>query len=98
AARVFAHEEAVELARRGLRRLETLPEAADRDALELPLRVALGMQLQVREGFAAPEVYAVYARARELCGRVAGGQPPFPVLWGLWLFHKVRSELVRARE
>jgi predicted ATPase len=55
------------------------------------------MPLQVRAGFGAPEVYAVYARARELCDRAAGEQPLFAVLWGLWLFHKVRSELGRAR-
>ncbi len=96
AAAVFAHHEAVELARRGLRLLEALPPSAERDALELPLRVALGMQLQVTEGFASAEVEGVYARARELCGRDALSPTLFPVLWGLWLFHKVRSELARA--
>src|SRR3712207_9221348 len=33
---------------------------------------------------------------RSLCGRLGETAPLFPVLWGLWLFHKVRSELSRA--
>src|SRR5262249_20186119 len=84
--------------RGGRRLVGARPASAERDALELPLCVALGMQLQVTEGFAAAEVYAVYVRARELCGRVADAAPQFRVLWGLWLFYKVRSELARAGE
>jgi predicted ATPase len=97
AARVFAHQEAVELARHGLRLLEGLPPSPERDALELPLRVLLGLQLQVTEGFAAAAARDAYARARDLC-RASEGKTLFSILWGLWLFHKVRSELARARE
>src|SRR5205823_3440347 len=98
AARVFAHREAVVLARRGLRLLEALPQAPDRTALELTLHTTLGLQLQLTEGFAAPEARPAYTRARELCRQVEGPAPLFPVLWGLWLFSKVRSELHRAQE
>jgi predicted ATPase len=96
AARVFAHREAVGLARRGLRLLEALPETPERDALELPLQTTLGLQLQVTEGFAAPAAGQAYTRARVLCQRAPGSPPLFPVLWGLWLSSKVRSELARA--
>ena len=98
AARVFAHQEAVTLARRGLNLLERLPEDSARTALELPLQMTLGLQLQVTEGFAASEAREAYTRARELCTQTPGVPPSFPVLWGLWLFHKVRSELNLARE
>jgi predicted ATPase len=97
AARVFAHREAVVLARRGLRLLEALPETQARSTLELPLQTTLGLQLQVTEGFAAPDAKPAYSRARELC-RDAPDSALFPVLWGLWLFSKVRSELPRAQE
>src|SRR5262249_40174651 len=98
AARVFAHREAVALARRGLRLLDALPNTHQRAAVELPLQVTLGLQLQVTEGFAAPEVHVAYSRARNLCRNASGTPPTFAVLWGLWLFSKVRSELHQAKE
>jgi predicted ATPase len=96
AARIFAHRDAVALAQRGLRLLQNLPDASQREALELPLQMTLGLQLQLTEGFAAPLAKEAYARARELCthGSVAGSL--FPVVWGLWLHAKVRSELTCA--
>lgn len=96
AARVFAHREAVELARRGLRLLDGLPETRERAGLELPLQTTLALQLQMTEGFAAPDARAAYMRAHALCDRIAD-PPRFPVLWGLWLIAKVRSELPRAQ-
>src|SRR5262249_45929941 len=98
AARLFAHPEAVVLAQRGLRLLENLPTGADRDALELPLQMTLGLQLQLTEGFAAPSARLAYTRARELCSRGPNASAVFPVVWGLWLYSKVRSELARALE
>jgi predicted ATPase len=98
AARIFAHHEAVALARRGLALLQTLPDTPARARRELRLQMALGMQLQVTQGFAAPEAERAYVRARVLCEQVQETAPLFPVLWGLWLVHKARSELGKARE
>lgn len=98
AASVFAHREAVVLARRGLRMLENLPESPERNELELPLQTTLGMQLQVTNGFAAREARHAYDRARQLCRQVPDSGQLFPVLWGLWLYSKVRSELGKAQE
>jgi predicted ATPase len=98
AARLFAHHEAVALARRGLALLQTLPDTPARARRELPLQMTLGMQLQVTQGYAAPEAERTYARARALCEQMPEAPPLFPVLWGLWLFYKVRSELGKARE
>ena len=67
AARIFAHHEAVALARRGLALLQTLPDTLDRARRELPLLVTLGVQLQVAQGYATPEAERIYARARMLC-------------------------------
>jgi predicted ATPase/predicted Ser/Thr protein kinase len=98
AASVFAHREAVVLARRGLRLLEAVPDSSERAALELPLQTTLGMQLQMTEGFATAAAKQAYTRARELCRQATDPAPLFPVLWGLWLFSKVRSELSKAQE
>jgi predicted ATPase len=97
AARVFAHQDAVALARRGLRLLRAVPAALERDAKELSLQMTLGLQLQMTEGFASARAQQAYTRARELCRQTRQESLLFPVLWGLWLFHKVRSELPTAR-
>jgi predicted ATPase len=97
AARVSAHQDAVGLARRGLRLLRRVPDTPERAAQELALQMTLGLQLQVVEGYAAPPVMKAYARARELCRRSGEVRLLFPVLWGLWLYAKVRSELPAAR-
>jgi predicted ATPase len=98
AARLFAHHEAVVLARRGLAQLEALPDAPERARRELPLLIALGMQLQVAQGYAAREAEGIYARARTLCEQVPESGPLFPVIWGLWLYYEVRCELGKSRE
>jgi DNA-binding winged helix-turn-helix (wHTH) protein/predicted ATPase len=97
AARHFAHREAADYLRRALGAVEKLPETERADH-ELRLQVRLGLQLQVTKGFAAPEAQQAYLRARELFRQVRHSTLLFPVLWGLWLFHKVRSELPKARE
>jgi predicted ATPase/tRNA A-37 threonylcarbamoyl transferase component Bud32 len=97
AARVFAHQDAAALASRGLEVLGLLPDTPERVPTELRLQMTLGLQLQITDGFAAPEAERAYARARDLSRRVPDAPPLFSVLWGLWLFYKVRSELPKAR-
>jgi predicted ATPase/tRNA A-37 threonylcarbamoyl transferase component Bud32 len=96
AARVFAHGEAIVLARRGIEKLRALVTTPESKALELKLQTSLGLQLQVKHGYAEPTAKLAYERARRLSRDVPGGSQ-FPVLWGLWLFHKVRSELATAQ-
>ena len=98
AARVFAHHEAVALARRGVALLQTLPDTPDRARRELPLQVTLGVQLQVVHGYAAPEAERTYARARTLCEQVQDAPSLFLVLWGLWMYHEVGSHLTESQE
>jgi predicted ATPase len=98
AARLFAHHEAVALTRRGLALVQTLPDTPDRARLELPLQMTLGVQLQVTHGYAAAEAERTYARARALCEQVQEAPPLFLVLWGLWMFYVVRSDLRKSSE
>ncbi len=97
AARIFAHHEALALARRGLALLQTLPDSSERARRELPLLVALGLQVQVAQGYAAPEAERTYARAHVLCEQVQEASLLFPVLFGLWMFYEVRSELGKSQ-
>src|SRR5262249_9474815 len=52
AVHVFAHKEAIVLARRGLELLQRLPATPERARQELALQMTLGLQLQVTKGFA----------------------------------------------
>ena len=61
------------------------------------MQTTLGLQLQITKGYAAPEAERAYARARELYLQDPESPPEFAVLWGLWLCHKVRSELPKAQ-
>jgi predicted ATPase len=98
AARLYAYQEAIVLARHGLESLRSVPDTPARAQRELRLQLTLGVQLQVTQGYAAPEGEQAYARARALCGQLNDTAQLFPALWGLWLFHKVRSELSKAWE
>ena len=97
AARVSAHREAVALARRGVGLLRGLPETPQTLTAELMLQTALGLQLQLTQGFAAADVDAAYSRSRELWDKVPNAAPLFPIVWGRWLCYKVRSDLTQAR-
>jgi predicted ATPase len=59
--------------------------------------MTLGLQLQVTKGFAAKEAHQAYTRALELCGHVRESTALYPVLWGLFICCKTRSDLAKAR-
>jgi predicted ATPase len=94
---VFAHQEAATLARRGLELLNALPETPERAALEFPLQVMRGQQVQAAEGFTMREAEQAFHRARELYSSVVVGPEPLAqVLCGLFTLYKVRSDLAKA--
>jgi predicted ATPase len=72
-----------------LTHLASLPESAERDALELAIRMPLGSALIATKGYAAPEVEETYRRAVELCRE---GDPPFGVRFGIWAVHLARGD------
>jgi DNA-binding SARP family transcriptional activator/predicted ATPase len=97
AQRVFANEEALPHLTRALELLEQLPPGGERDEQELAVRVAVGVPLVALRGYAAPATRDNYARADELCTRLARPSSP-PALRGLALASILAAELDRALE
>jgi len=93
-----ANAEAITHLTTALELLNALPDTPERVQHELGLHLTLGPVLMNIRGMAAPEVGALYTRARELCQQVGDTAQLFPVLFGLWLFSLLRSELPLARE
>jgi predicted ATPase len=98
AVEVFAHREAVGLARRGLALLATQPDTPARSQQELPFLLALGVSLVATKGFASPEVEQTYLWAREVCQRIQDKATLFPVLYGLWNVYLLRCELLQCKD
>jgi predicted ATPase len=96
AARLFANQEAVVLARRGLELLGALPDSPERARQELALLIALGPPLIATKGWMEPEVETTYTRARALCRTVGETPQLFPTLWGLWFFSAQRPHIETA--
>ncbi|MGO9455342.1 MAG: AAA family ATPase [Candidatus Binataceae bacterium] len=96
AAQSSANQEAVAHLTRGLELIERLPDTPERSGVELALQTTLGPVLIATKGYAAPEVGAVYDRARELCQR-AENSPQLPiVVFGLFAFYVVRADHEKA--
>ena len=93
-----ANREAATLSRRGLELVTKLADGPDRLQLELLLQTNLAMSLSATYGYGAAEVEQAYSRARELCGESSNNLQLAPVLWGLWRFYLIRSDLQVARE
>ena len=96
AARGSASKEAAAHLSRGLELIETLPDTPERSELELALQTTLGPALIATKGYAAPEVGAVYDRARELCERAENSSQLPIVVFGLFAFYVVRAEHEKA--
>jgi predicted ATPase len=93
AVRVFANQEAVVLARRGVELLASLPDTPERARKELGLQITLGPALFATKDWTAPDVEAAYTRAHVLCHELGQSPDLFPALWGLFLFHIARGEI-----
>jgi predicted ATPase len=100
AAKQYAHREAIDYLRRAIAAVERAPDEERREH-ELPLLMSLALNLQVTKGYAAAEVSQLHDRAYAL-SRATSDQHDirvlFPVLWGIWVYHKVRSDLPLARK
>jgi predicted ATPase len=97
AARSYANQEAMVLARRGLGLLLTLPDTPERARQELGLQMVLSAAAQATRGYTSSEAGAACSRARALCEQLGDGVPRFPVLWRLALFYLMRAELPTAQ-
>src|SRR5262249_48616641 len=98
AGRVWAHQEAAVLARRGLEQLALLPDSPAWARQELRLQIILSAALQATQGHASPEADRACERARALCGQLSDddGVPLFPVLFRLRHLFMIRAELQAA--
>jgi DNA-binding winged helix-turn-helix (wHTH) protein/tetratricopeptide (TPR) repeat protein len=98
AVQLFANQEAIVLARRGLALLDKIPETPERTRKELNLQITLAFALLWTLGYAAPETGVTMARARELCEAVGDAASLFPVRFGLWVYYLCKGDLRSARE
>jgi predicted ATPase len=98
ASRLFAHEEALQLASRGLALLEMQPADAQRRRIELELQMTSALAVKTLKGYAAPDVGAAYHRARELCHEVDDPALVLPVLMGLSAHYVAAGEIRITRE
>jgi predicted ATPase len=98
AGRVWAHQEAAVLSRRGLEQLALLPDSPARARRELRLQIFLSAALQATQGYASPEADRACERARALCGQLSDdGVPLLPVFFRLRHLYMIRAELQEAR-
>ncbi len=98
AVRRFTENEAVQLARQGLRLLELAQNAPEGALQELKLQIALGRALTVIQGFGSEDAKSAFGRAQELCQQSGAMIPLFSAYLGLWRFYGIRGEAARARE
>jgi hypothetical protein len=96
AVRVFANQEAVVLARRGVELLVSLPDTPERARKELDLQITLGPALFATKDWTAPDAQAAYMRAHVLCRELGESPDLFPALWGLCFFRIARGNPDRA--
>jgi len=93
-----ANLEAIAHLRQGLDLIARTPQDdPDWDRRELALQVALGSPLIAAKGYLSLETNRCYERARDLCHRLDDPPQLFPILFGLWVIHLIRAELVEAR-
>ena len=79
-----------------LEHLAELPPSKERDAQEVLLQALLGGALMATRGFAAPDVYNAFARARELCLSQRDNPMYCAVLYGLFTVNAARSNKEEA--
>jgi predicted ATPase len=98
ATRLFAHEEARQLALRGLALLHSLPDDMTRRKVELELQMTYALAMKTSRGFGVPEVGQAYRRARELCRMIDDPGLVIPVLMGLSAHYITSGDIRVAHE
>ncbi|WP_424985564.1 AAA family ATPase [Microbulbifer sp. S227A] len=93
-----ANSDAVAHARKCLDWVARLPDNPDRCRLELKVQGILTPALMQSQGYSAPDVEESTSRALALLEQHGDQPEAFPNLWGLNLFHHVRSEREQARD
>ncbi len=92
-----ANSEAVGHLTKGLELLAETEDLPERRRRELALLIAVGVPLRLTKGVSSKEVGEAYTRARVLCEELGKPAELFAALWGLWAFHRGRSDFQRTR-
>ena len=92
AAAAGANTEAVELYRRCLRALDSVPGDAEFGGLELAAQLGLGTILTSLEGYTSPRARMAFERAVTLAQAGADDIQLLPALWGAWAYWFVLGE------
>ena len=93
-----ANLEAIAHLQRGIEASGHLPDGGRKDRLELDFQFALGTCLIATQGPASNKAMATFARARELCERLAGAPEQLQVMFWLTTASVIRGELPLAQE
>jgi len=80
----------------GLQAASALEPSADRDRLELSIRVALGTARMANFGWAHPSVSEALELAFPLAKGFGDQDALGSILWGLWVHYQTRTEFPRA--
>lgn len=80
-----AYAEAVEHFKQALAAVASLPEATERDTLELQIQVKFGYVLLASQGYGSQEASQAYDRALALGERSGNSLETFLAVWGLYL-------------
>ena len=96
------NQEAIEHFRHGLHWIQQLAATKSLDpaslaALELGMTVPLGVSLLAAKGYASPEAGPVFDRALVLANSAGDPTTKFYILWGMWAWRLVRSDLNDCR-
>ncbi len=92
----YAEHEALELARRGLRLIDRVPNLPERTQQQLGLKIALGIALKWTLGYGGVETKDVFAQAENLCAQCGESARLFPASIGLWHSCTIRAEFKKA--
>lgn len=93
-----ANADAVAHGRKCLDWAARLPDDQDRGRLELKIQAILTPALMQSQGYSAPDVEESTSRALKLLELHGDLPEAFPNLWGLNMYHHVRSERKHARD
>ena len=98
ALRLGAVYEGLNLLRRGLTLLETLPPGRERDQVELRMQLDLGLSVLMSAESSAPEIGQIYERAEMLATRLGDNYGRFLALDGLFDYCTRASDRARSRK
>ena len=93
-----AYVEAIRRLGRALELTAEMPDGADRDAAELPLRIQRGLSSVNLQGYASPDAAEDFRSALDLSERLADDVSLLPATIGIWAHYAVHGDLRAAAE